>query len=157
MPECTTDSKRAQYARAAMVCACTNFRKATRVVTQLFDHMLQPSGLRSTQLILLLEIAAAGTITVSLLARRLVLDPSTVLRNLRPLQQQGWIYTASGKSRRPRTVALTPQGSQILEEAIPLWEQAQRLLTEQLGDQRWRRLVQELQATVDEVRRIPRD
>lgn len=138
-----------------MVCACANFRKATRAVTQLFDHMLQPSGLRSTQLILLLEIAVEETVSLPVLAHRLVLDASTVSRNLQPLQKQGWVRTVSGKSRRPRVVALTPQGYRVLEAAVPLWERAQDLLTRQLGDERWRHLVQELQATVDEVREMP--
>ena len=41
------------------ICACFNFRKASRAVTQFFDETLAPSGLRSTQLVILPNVAAA--------------------------------------------------------------------------------------------------
>ncbi|MCH7912542.1 MAG: MarR family transcriptional regulator [Deltaproteobacteria bacterium] len=77
-----------RYATAASVCACSNFRKASRAITQLLDQILQPSDLRSTQFIILLEIAVARSTTVPQLARQLVMDPSTVARNLKPLAKR---------------------------------------------------------------------
>ena len=37
-------------------CACGNLRKTTRTITQFYDRILQPTGLRSTQCSLLLDI-----------------------------------------------------------------------------------------------------
>src|SRR2546425_12772268 len=90
----------AKYVIAAETCACSNFRKAARALTQLFDHALQPSGLRSTQLIILLEIAIAHSTTMPQLARRLVMDPSTLARNLKLITEQGWIKSNSDRRRR---------------------------------------------------------
>ncbi len=54
----TPDSE--TLAEAGRVCACFNFRKASRAVTQFFDVALQPSGLRSTQFVILVRIGADG-------------------------------------------------------------------------------------------------
>ena len=51
----------AQLAEIEATCACSNVRKAARAVTQLFDEMLQPTGLRSTQFTLLESL---GLLTV---------------------------------------------------------------------------------------------
>jgi hypothetical protein len=76
-------------AQAAAVCACFNFRKASRAVTQHFDEQLQPTGLRSTQLVILLAVAVYESSGMAELARALVMDRSTLTRNLRPLINQG--------------------------------------------------------------------
>lgn len=136
------------YAQAAAVCACANFRKVSRTVTQLFDQALQPSGLRSTQFIILLEIATVASPTIALLARRLVMDPSTVTRNLRPLKKQGLIKTVSNENHRGRVLALTLAGHQMIEQAVPLWARAQTLFTKKLGQKRWSTLFKHLQAAV---------
>jgi len=57
-------------AEAARVCACFNFRKASRAVTQLFDNTLQPGGLRSTQFVILVAVSVEGTARLPELARR---------------------------------------------------------------------------------------
>lgn len=38
-------------------CACANLRKATRIVTNVYDRHLQPSGLKVTQYYMLTIIA----------------------------------------------------------------------------------------------------
>ncbi len=136
------------YAQAAAVCACANFRKVSRTVTQLFDQALQPSGLRSTQFIILLEIATVPSPTIALLARRLVMDPSTVTRNLRPLEKQGLIKTVSTENRRGRVLTLTLEGHERVEQVVPLWERTQNLFIKKLGQKRWSILFKHLQATV---------
>jgi len=137
-----------QYAAAAETCACSNFRKASRAITQLFDHALQPSGLRSTQLIILLEIAVAGSTTAPQLARRLVIDPSTLARNLKLIAKQGWIRRKSNDNRRTQAISLTRQGLKAIEKAVPLWQRAQSTFAEKLGERRWRALQSDLSAAV---------
>jgi len=134
-------SKRAE---AAASCACSNFRKAARAITQLYDHALQPSGLRSTQLILLLEIAVAESITVSRLARRLVMDSSTVTRNLKPLTNHGLINQIENKHKRGQAYALTRKGDEALQDAMPLWEKAQDLIVSGFDEKHWSALLDNL-------------
>jgi DNA-binding MarR family transcriptional regulator len=136
-----------RYATAAGVCACSNFRKASRAITQLFDQILQPSGLRSTQFIILLEIAVARSTTVPQLARQLVMDPSTVTRNLKPLAKRR-LVKISGREWRSHTFTLSPRGLRVLEGGVPLWERAQIGFVNQLGQKRWRSLLSNLSAAV---------
>ena len=138
------------YAEAAAVCACTSFRKASRAVTQLFDEALQPSGLRSTQLILLLEIAIAEPATVPRLARKLVMDPSTVTRNLQPLVKRGLLASLAGD--RNQTFRLTARGRETLERAVPLWERTQTAFVERLGAERWQAMLRDLSEAVSIAR-----
>lgn len=139
-----------KFAKATEECACTNFRKASRAVTQYFDDVLQPSGLRSTQLVVLLEVAVAGSATVPRLARRLVMDPSTVTRNLKPLVKQGWLECVP--SNRKQVFRLTGEGRSVLERAVPLWERAQTGFVGKIGEERWRSLLDALSAAVSVAR-----
>jgi DNA-binding MarR family transcriptional regulator len=137
-----------KYAAAAETCACSNFRKAARALTQLFDHALQPSGLRSTQLIVLLEIAVARSTTAPQLARRLVIEPSTLARNLKLIAKQGWIQRKTSRNRRVQEISLTRLGLKAIEKAVPLWALAQSAFAEKLGLKRWRNLQSDLSASV---------
>ncbi len=90
----------AQLPEIAETCACLNVRKAARAVTQLYDEVLQPSGLRATQFNLLVAIALAGEAPVTRLADALVMDRTTLTRNLKPLESQGLITIEAGTDRR---------------------------------------------------------
>lgn len=139
-------------AAAAATCACFNLRKASRAVTQHFDEALQPSGLRSTQLVVLLAVALYEGISPARLAREMIMDRSTLLRNLRPLESRGLLQTTAGKDRRSRAVRLTPLGKKTLIQTIPLWEAAQERFENNVGPERWRRLVNDLAETVAATR-----
>ena len=95
----------AQLAEIEETCACLNVRKAARAVTQLYDEVLQPTGLRSTQFNLLVAVALAGEAPVTRLAEALVMDRTTLARNLKPCVRQG-----SSRLRQGRTGAGTWYG-----------------------------------------------
>ena len=147
------DTELRAFEKAAQVCACANIRKLSRAVTQLFDQSLEPSGLRSTQLIILLEIAVARSATVPGLARRLVMDRSTLTRNLGPLVKRGLLKIDAIEGGRGQSYALGPKGMKALKAAVPLWEGAQARFVETLGDRQWRALVAGLSAAVNAARR----
>ncbi len=144
------------------VCACFNFRKASRAVTQFFDETLAPSGLRSTQLVILLNVAASQRpvnsteppATVMQLAREMVMDRSTLARNLKPLEKQRLIKITPGHDRRTRVVRLTAHGRKVLAAAVPLWEQAQQRFVEQVGPRRWKSTLKNLQSAVAATNRV---
>ncbi|MBI2825468.1 MAG: winged helix-turn-helix transcriptional regulator [Planctomycetia bacterium] len=135
-------------AEAASVCACFNFRKATRAVTQHFDDLLASTGLRSTQLVILLAVAVYESRGMAALARAMVMDRSTLTRNLRPLIKQGFLQLKFGKDRRTRLVELTPNGRKVLGAAVPVWEAAQHRFVSELGEDRWQDLLSLLAETV---------
>lgn len=137
---------------AAAACACFNFRKASRAVTQLFDETLQPTGLRSTQLVILMAVALADSASIAELARELVMERSTLTRNLKPLEKRGLIRSASGSDRRTRVVDLTSRGRQAIVDAVPYWHRAQSGFVDRLGQDRWQQMQESLADAVAATR-----
>ncbi len=142
----------AKLGEMARTCACFNFRKASRSVTQLFDQVLSPSGLRSTQLVILITGKLLGPSSIARLARELVMDRSTLTRNLKPLLTMGLLQLSKPANGKHKAVELTDEGLAALAKAAPHWEQAQTHLVSQFGDERWNRLMTDLAAIVDATR-----
>jgi DNA-binding MarR family transcriptional regulator len=130
-------------------CACGNLRRTTRALTQFYDEILQPSGVRITQFSLLANIARAGSITVTQLGEMLVMDQTTVTHSLRLLEKQGWVRRTVGKDKRTRYLTLTEQGEAALGRALPYWEQAQTQVVERFGSERFVTLLKELSALAE--------
>ena len=130
-------------------CTCFNLRKATRTVTQLFDEVMQPAGLRATQFTLLAAISSTGTIAIRQLAHVLVMDRTTLTRNLKPLETARLVKIVPGEDRRTRNLTLTGKGRKALEKALPLWRQAQSRVIERLTLRRWKELLKHLDSTVE--------
>ena len=133
-------------------CACLNLRKATRVLTQFYDEAFRPTGLRSTQLPLLVTLAGGPALTLSALAEMVVMDQTTLSRNLKPLKEKGLIDVQPGKDRRYRVVQITTAGKALILKAKPLWDRAQANITQDLGLKRLRQLIAISEAIVKATR-----
>lgn len=125
-------------------CVCFNLRKTARWVTQLYDDALRPTGLRATQFSLLSVTRHLGTATINQLADVMVMDRTTLTRNLKPLESQGYLRIHPGKDRRQREVTLRVAGSKVLDQAMPLWEKTQAHVVQGLGKDRTDRLLKDL-------------
>ncbi len=134
--------------KTVRTCACFNLRKAARAVTQLYDEVLAPSGLRGTQFSVLAVIAAAGPATMTDLADTLVMDRTTLTRNLKPLLGRGLVERGEGEDRRQRPIAITPAGRDALGQALPLWQKAQARIAGGLGAARWKGMVEDLNTAI---------
>jgi DNA-binding MarR family transcriptional regulator len=148
MTKLPQSAEMARLQEAGSVCACFNLRKAARAVTSMYDEALRPTGLRATQLPLLMITKVLGTTTVTQLAEAVVMDRTTLTRNLRPLEKRGLIRVEEGEDRRVRHVTIRPRGLEVLRKAIPLWREAQARMTGGLGEARFQQLVSNLNATV---------
>ena len=133
-------------------CTCANLRKASRVVTQVYDAALQPTGLNSGQFTLLATLSKCGDTPVTRLAEAMVLDRTTLTRNLKPLEREGLVAIYSELDQRVRVVSLTDAGRAALTAARPHWQRAQSQLTTALGAERWAAFLTDLTATVEAVR-----
>ena len=133
-------------------CLCLNVRKAARAITRVYDEAIQPTGLRATQLSILFMLSLRGEMPISELAQRLVMDRTTLSRNLRPLEKEGLVSVAHGSDRRMRIVELTPNGQEILEEARPFWAQVQRRFAEHMGGEQWERMLADLRSVISGAR-----
>ncbi|WP_437331711.1 MarR family winged helix-turn-helix transcriptional regulator [Sorangium sp. So ce394] len=128
------------FARASEIiasqCALVRVRRASRALTRLYDEALRPSGLQATQLTMLVAVATCGDGGVKLgaLADGLVMDRTTLTRNLAPLERAGLLRVARAPDdARVRLIFLTRQGERAIEAAFPLWERTQKHVRERLG------------------------
>jgi DNA-binding MarR family transcriptional regulator len=106
-------------------CHCYALRRAARLVTQHYDRLMRPSGLRTTQFTLLVTLAEAGPMPMTRLAGRLGLERTSLTRNLKPLDAKGWVVVAADADRRVHTVAITASGRAKARAALPHWRKAQ--------------------------------
>ncbi len=126
---------------APVNCTCLSLRKAARAVTQMYDEALRPAGLRATQFSLLYAVDREGPVGISDLAKMLVLDRTTLSRNLKPLVDRELLEVIDDPDRRQRPIAVTSNGRDALAQALPLWQEVQARLAFCLGRSRWRGLL----------------
>jgi len=143
MAELTSKQKPTQV-RVAWHCTCFNVRRASRAVTQFYDDIMAPSGIKATQFTMLGAVALMGPASVTRLAEHLALDRTTLTRNLKVLASQGLIAISAGEDRRERVVSLTEDGQAAIERATPVWHEAQDALTARFGEERWRRMIEDM-------------
>lgn len=116
------------------VCSCSALRQATRHVSRLYDEALQPVGLSLNQHSILAKLERGGPMPIQDLAALLVMDRSTVGHLLRPLRKRDLIELDTPPAdRRSRIVRPTRTGSLLLQQARPLWAEAERQFDEAFG------------------------
>jgi len=118
-------------------CVCNTLRMVTRVVTQLYDDCLRPSGLRVTQFSILAAIARLGEASLKQLEDELAIDQTTLTRSLGLLERDGVIERASHPDGRVKAMRLTGKGRRAFEAARPMWAQAQGKVLRALGTKAW--------------------
>jgi DNA-binding MarR family transcriptional regulator len=125
----------ADCAKMSQTCACYNLRRASRAVTQLFDAWFDEVGLKATQFTVLAALAYAEEKppTIGELAETLVLEQSSLSRNLTVLERLGFVRVVPGEAdRRERIVSLTRAGRSALARGFPLWRKAQAAIASAL-------------------------
>jgi DNA-binding MarR family transcriptional regulator len=119
------------------LCNCLALRQAARHVTQFYDQFLAPAGLRTTQFSILARLRRLGPMTISALAADLVMDRTTLGRNLQPLEREGLVAVVKGRTdRRSREIRLTDPGAERLRTAVDGWVKAQTGFEVVFGEQR---------------------
>ncbi len=141
-----------KYAYVLSACACLNLRKLSRAITQMYDEALKGSGLRSTQLPVLVTLVCTGPMTVNHLADDLVMDRTSLSRLLRPLVTRGLIETVRGQDHRTRDLSITPLGREFVEGAFPMWDRVQDEVLERLGQKLFRDLNDNLAVAAELIR-----
>src|SRR6266702_6490542 len=122
----------------ALPCACQNLRRATRLVTRIYDQELRNADIEITQFGLLTALAIVGQANQKALSAGFAMDSTTLTRTLGLLRKQGWIHVRPGKDRRERVFRLTEAGKRQMAEAQPYWEGAEQRLRRKLGDAGWK-------------------
>ncbi len=115
-------------------CLCAAARKTGRVLTQKYDRYLKPSGLKVTQFSMLANISRNPGISVSELAKLLLMDQTTVTRNLRVLEKSRYIqFLPEETDQRIKRIQVTEIGKSKMDVARPLWDKAQAEMEQLLG------------------------
>jgi len=97
--------------------------------------------LRATQYSILARLQRNGTMTISALAAELVMDRTTLGRNILPLERDGLIAVGSGKSdRRSKELRLTDRGVARFRTALKGWQEAQARFETTFGAKRAKEL-----------------
>ncbi|WP_431281032.1 MarR family winged helix-turn-helix transcriptional regulator [Humitalea sp. 24SJ18S-53] len=117
------------------VCTCLAIRRAARHISSYYDRHLAPSGLLTSQFSILGRLRQRGGCTIQDLAADLVMDRTTLGRNLGPLERDGLVAIAADPAdRRRRLLHVTDAGLERLAVARPLWQAAQQGFADAFGE-----------------------
>ncbi len=130
-------------------CNCFAVRSSARFITQLYDEILRPTGLKATQFTILSILQISKELTVSQLSKTIGIERTGLTRNLKVVQSNGWVcIREDANDRRIKKIKLTPDGLKILDQAIPLWEKAQSMFNDKMG----LTSMKKLRATLKQIR-----
>ncbi|MCH8263511.1 MAG: winged helix-turn-helix transcriptional regulator [Proteobacteria bacterium] len=143
-------NKRRKYKQLSE-CSCNMMRKSARKITQFYENNLREAGIKPTQFSILATLANTGPIQLTQLADRLVLERTSLTRNLNVLERNTWIDIQPGEEdSRQRVVSLTRNGYKQLDCAIPYWQKAQKAIAKDMGQE----TIIGLRTTLDEMTEI---
>ena len=118
-------------------CNCLAVRQAARHITQFYDQFLAPSGLRTTQFSILAKLRRLGPMTINALTAAMVMDRTTLGRNVLPLERDGLIAVEQGsRDRRSKELRVTEAGEARFRAGVKGWVQAQRQFEKSFGAKR---------------------
>jgi DNA-binding MarR family transcriptional regulator len=137
---------------AAENCVCFNLRWVTRAVTQFYDAEMRRHGIRPTQGSILVSINSKDSWTMAELSDWLGLDRTTLVRNLRPLQRDGFVKTVGGGRGNRVELTITAKGRKQIEKLTPAWKAAQSAMVKTLGEQRWSAILSDLEAAASALK-----
>ncbi len=117
----------------AATCVAVRMRAVNRAITSIYEEALRPLDVKASQLNVLVAIHAHPGVQPSQLARGLVLEKSTLSRNVEKMRARGWLTRVQGEGRG-HTLQLTSAGEELLVAALPLWRAAQERAEHALGE-----------------------
>jgi len=126
-------------------CVCFNLRWVTRAVTQFYDSEMRRHGIRTTQGTILLALKARESWNMAELSDWLGMDRTTLVRNLRPLQRDGFVNVGGGGRGNLVELTITAKGRKQIEKLTPAWKSAQSAVVKTLGEKRWSAILTDLE------------
>lgn len=134
-------------------CACLHVRRTGRQLSQMYDQYLRGAGIRSTQYAMLRCVEALPVPFISDIGRALGMDQTTVTRNIGTLERRGLVKTrVHPDDPRKKMVELSAAGLDVLEQARPLWREAQDAVVARMGRDEYAALLRLLRKLSDAAR-----
>ena len=106
-----------------------------RIVARVYEQALETVGLSLPQMeILTVLVGGTGPVRPAALAARLMLERSTVSRNLALMQKRGWVTVVeTSPTGRAMSVAIADAGIAAFTSASTAWRSAQTSAATMLG------------------------
>src|SRR3954453_20953798 len=95
-------------------CSCLAARRVAPAMTRAYDEALAPSGVRITELTMLVAGGVAPYAPLTRAAEGLALDRPALPRDLKRVEDRGLLHVVPGEGRRSRVVRLTDEGRAVL-------------------------------------------
>ncbi len=133
-------------------CTCFNIRRTARVITQFFDAEVRRHGMRPTQTPILGALQAKSGWGMAELSDWLGMERTTLLRNLRPLQRDGFVLAKGGGRGGHVELEITAKGRKALAETFPAWRSAQDKVVATLGKERWSAIIDDLEHVATQLK-----
>lgn len=115
-------------------CLCLATQRAARVLARRFDRLFAPLGVTNGQFSLMVALMGQWRPKLSELAQFLAMDQATMTAAVKTLEKRGLLTlepdAGDGRVRRP---VLSPEGRQVVAEAVPLWKAEHARLAEELA------------------------
>lgn len=124
--------------------ACNSFatRQASRYITRLYDRHLSAAQVTNTQFGILVLLSEAPGMTMSELALAMVMERTSLVRAIKPMERDGWLKTErAAQETRKLVLSLTEAGHNKVQAALPLWQKAQQEFEAKVGPEKaaqWR-------------------
>jgi DNA-binding MarR family transcriptional regulator len=115
------------------LCYALAARKSARHLSRLYDRHLAPAGLSVSQFSILRLLKEHGRLKITELAEIMIMERTSLVRALKPLQASGWIVNERSGDGRAFDVMLSPSGMEKVAEAIPYWTEAQAAFEGEVG------------------------
>jgi len=126
-------------------CNCFALRQAARYVTQIYERHMASLNLSAAQFTILAKLSRLPGSTILQLAESMVMDRTTLVRALKPLQREGLIVTETSETdARTFVFSLSDSGLSKLELAYVAWKAAQNEFEKSFGRDRAKALRGEL-------------
>ncbi len=116
-------------------CLAYSSRRAARAVTNVFNARMAVLELNVAQFGLLAALAKMPGSTLSAIGEAMLLDESTMARNLAVLERRGLATAQGGRGRGGKHVSLTPEGEALYADAARIWRRINQKLAAELGEQ----------------------
>jgi DNA-binding MarR family transcriptional regulator len=111
-------------------CLGARFRRISRIIDTEYRTCIQDFGITENQMNILFVLQTSGEISQGQIGDFLVLERSTISRNINVLEKQALVMRTS--DYQPK-VELTKKGKTLVKELVPVWEKVMDNLIEIIG------------------------
>lgn len=122
--------------KLGFTCLASTSRRASRAVTNAFNARMKPLGLNVAQFGLLAAIARSPGLSLTAIGEEMLLDGSTMARNLGVLERRGLVEARGGRGRGGKQVRLTAAGRTLYMAGGKVWRQTNAALERAMGARR---------------------